>query len=123
METAQGVGLTRSGDLSVPLHGFLIKTAGVGVIKEFIRAADLKEAAYFLSHRYPNAISIEPIKQAPKPILNVKEGTLLPCPKCSQRHKVLAANSPDQKLNFIFCRSVKRFIAVGLDGRYLPQVN
>jgi hypothetical protein len=123
MEVVQGEGRTRTSDPRATLHGFKIKTVGMGTITEQIRALDLAQAEHFLRNRYPSATSIEPIKKPPKPIINIKEGSLVPCPKCSSKHKVLAAGSSDQKLNFIFCRSVKRFIAVGLEGRYLPQIN
>jgi hypothetical protein len=119
----QGEGRTRTSDPRATLHGFRIKTAGLGTITEQIKALDLKQAEHFLRNRYPSATSIEPIQKPPKPITNIREGSLVPCPKCSSKHKVLAAGEPEQKLNFIFCRSVKRFIAVGLEGRYLPQVN
>jgi hypothetical protein len=118
-----GEGRTRTSAPGAVLFPFRIKQSGAGEIKEQIRALDLKQAEHFLRNRYPSATSIEHIKPAPKPILNIKEGSLVPCPKCSSKHKVLAAGEPAQKLNFIFCRSIKRFIAVGLEGRYLPQVN
>jgi hypothetical protein len=118
-----GEGRTRTSAPGSTLFPFRIKQSGAGVIKEQIRALDLAQAQLFLRNRYPSAELIEHIKLAPKPILNIKEGSLVPRPRCNTKHKVLAAGSSDQKLNFIFCRQVKRFIAVGLEGRYLPQVN
>ena len=118
-----GEGRTRTSAPGAVLFPFRIKQPGVGVIKEQIRALNLAQAQTFLRNRYPGAISIEHIKPAPKPITNIREGSLVPCPRCSSKHKVMKPSDPEQKLNFIFCRSVKRFIAVGLEGRYLPQVN
>jgi len=119
----QGEGRTRTSDPRATLHGFRIKTAGLGTITEQIKALDLKQAEHFLRNRYPGATSIQAIKPPLKRILHIKEGSLVPCPKCSSRHKVLKANNSEQKLNFIFCKTSKKFIAVGLDGRYLPQVH
>lgn len=66
MEAVQGKGRTRTSDHRATLHGFRIKTAGLGVITEQIRALDLKQAEQFLRNRYPGATSIQAIKASAK---------------------------------------------------------
>ena len=66
MEAVQGKGRTRTSDHRATLHGFRIKTAGLGVITEQIRALDLKQTEQFLRNRYPGATSIEAIKATAK---------------------------------------------------------
>ncbi len=66
MEVVQGEGRTRTSDPRATLHGFRIKTAGLGTITEQIKALDLKQAEHFLRNRYPGATSIEAIKASAK---------------------------------------------------------
>ncbi len=66
MGAVQGEGRTRTSDPKATLHGFRIKTAGLGTITEQIKALDLKQAEQFLRNRYPGATSIEAIKATAK---------------------------------------------------------
>lgn len=45
--------------------------------------------------------------------------TLVPCPRCSKRHRVLQREE-GQKLDFVKCRG--ELLVVGLEGRFLPAV-
>lgn len=67
-------GITRTSDPRATLHGFRIKTAGLGTIIEQIKALDLKQAEHFLRNRYPGATSIEAIKATAKKRRRTNDG-------------------------------------------------
>lgn len=50
-------------------------------------------------------------------------GQLVQCPRCGKRHRVLKPLEAEQKLDQIRCSRTGELIVVGLEGRYLPQVN
>ena len=122
-----GEGITRTNDPKATYWKFRVTWPHTTAHIETIRALSEDQAIQFLGRRYPEASGFTLLKDRPKPRLGVgadiKTGQIIPCPKCGKSHKVIAPADKEQKLNFIYCRSVKRFIAVGLEGRYLPQAN
>ena len=122
-----GEGITRKSDLKATYWKFKVTWPHTAAHIETIRALSEDQAIQFLSRRYPEASDFTLLKDCHKPRLGVgadiKTGQIIPCPKCGKGHKVIAPADNQQKLNFIYCRSIKRFIAVGLEGRYLPQAN
>jgi len=122
-----GEGITRTNDPKATYYKFKVTWPYTTAHIETIRALSENQAIQFLGRRYPEASGFTLLKDRPKPRLGVgadfKTGQIIPCPQCGKGHKVMAPADNQQKLNFIYCRSVKRFIAVELEGRYLPQVN
>ena len=53
----------------------------------------------------------------------VLPGQLVQCPRCGKRHRVLKPLEAEQKLDQIRCSRTGELVVVGLEGRYLPQVN
>lgn len=124
-----GEGITRTSDSRATFWKFKVTWPHTAAHIETIRALSVQQALLFLGRRYPEASKFTLIAEqsSPKAKLElwaeIKTGKIIPCPKCGKGHKVVAPTDNQQKLNFIYCKSAKRFIAVGLEGRYLPQAN
>jgi hypothetical protein len=48
--------------------------------------------------------------------------TLVPCPRCAKRHRVLQ-RAAGTLLDQIRCSRTGELIVVGIEGRFLPQKN
>jgi hypothetical protein len=123
-----GEGISRTSEPNTKLFRLRVEFASSLPLVETIRARTPKQAQKFARNRYPGAtvvtLLVEPSKRRFRNRVlgeEINPGQLVYCPRCQRSHRVMEPTEDGQRLLYVKCQD--RLKVIGLENRYLPQVN